>query len=117
MPTSSPAPATRTGSDFSIDLDDDRDNHRATAHLLVEELAQRVADRVLDDLPFRVAAPRLVDGAEHLLAGRLEQRVGRLLMDEAPRDEIGTGDHLSGVLVDRHDHDEDAVLGEHAPVA
>src|ERR1700736_7019043 len=44
----------------ALHLDDDRNDHRAAPHLLVEELAQRVADRVLQHLPFRITAARLV---------------------------------------------------------
>src|SRR5437899_4522902 len=92
------------------DLDHDRDDHGPASHLLVEELAERIPDGVLEHLPFGVAAARFVDGVEHLLPGRLQQRIGGLLVNEAAGDKVRAGDDLAGVLVHRHDHDKDAVL-------
>src|SRR5439155_15195914 len=98
-------------------LDHDRDDHGPATHLLVEEPAERVPDRVLEHLPFRIAAAGFVDGVEHLLAGRLQQGIGRLLAAVAAGDEVRPGNDLAGVLIHRDDHDEDAVLGQHSAVA
>ena len=37
-------------------------------------------------------------------------------MHEAARNQVGSRDDFAGVLVDRHDDDEDSVLRQHAPV-
>ena len=37
-------------------------------------------------------------------------------MDESAGNEVGTRDDLAGILVDRHDDNEDPILGEHTAI-
>ena len=53
----------------------------------------------------------------HRGLGLVEQLVGLGRVDPAPGDDLGAGDELAGGGVDGDDHDDEALLGEVAPVA
>ena len=60
---------------------------------------------------------RLGERRPHRGLGLLEQLVGLGRVDPAAGDDLGAGDDLAGGGVDGDDHDDDALLGEVAPVA
>ena len=52
-----------------------------------------------------------------VVADLVDELVGLVLEGHAAEDHLGVGDRAAVLLGDRHDDDEDAVGGEHAPVA
>src|SRR5690606_20492409 len=80
---------------------------------LVEVTLQDLPHLSLDDAPLRdLLVDELLQRRFHDGPRILDQPFRFPHVDETARDDVGTGHHFTGLLIEGDDHDQDAVLGE-----
>ena len=97
------------------DLDHDRKDQRPAAGAVVHELADSVVEVLLEQLDLEDVLGQAA--VEHLLGLRSHLVHQELGVDEAARDHLGRRARPAVGGRQRGDDDENAVLGEPAPVA
>src|SRR6266511_5019635 len=101
----------------SLDLHDDRKDHRPSLRLVVQVTGHRVLDLALEESDLADVVARVLDGRHHPRGGRIDDRVALVSVHEAAGDDLRNTNNVARLLVDRdHDH-EHTVVGQRAPVA
>src|SRR5579883_2461214 len=88
---------------FSLYLHHHRQNHRPAVGLLVEKLAERVANLIFDERPVGSVAVETDERVQYLLASAGKQLFRVAHIDEAARNNVGTRQRLSGLFIDGQD--------------
>src|SRR5205809_3005141 len=108
-----------TGSDLpsKLDLHNDGQHERPPPGTFAEEAAQFDAQLLLDEPLVRALfEARLIDDVAEQPRAVGEQRLA-VLHDESARDDVGNAFERAGLLVDRHDRDDQPFLGQMTAVA
>src|SRR5439155_22811458 len=102
-----------------LDLHDDGQDHRPPLRSLVEERRDARVDRVLERrrLGEMLAGLRLREPIEDPLLCELDDLAGVVLGDEPFRHDVRAGHDRAGLLLDRDDHEEDAVASDREAIA